>query len=331
MLLDEVTIQVQSGKGGAGLATFRREKYVPHGGPDGGDGGKGGDVIIRVNPQYNTLLDLGYERIYRAENGEKGGPKKMTGRNGENRVIEVPCGTLVKTESGEVLADLTREGDEFVVARGGRGGLGNTHFRTSTQQSPQYAQPGEPAEEKTVLLELKMMADVGLVGFPNAGKSSLVNRISSARPKVGNYPFTTLTPVLGIVKMSGYGSFVVADIPGLIEGAAKGKGLGHQFLKHIERTEILLFVIDGYEEEAFEKYQTLLSELQAFHPLLLEKPRVIALNKRDLGESSSAPLFAKEKAAVIETSAATGEGCQELVKQLGKQLQPSILKRGGAW
>lgn len=331
MLLDEVTITVRSGHGGAGLATFRREIYVPHGGPDGGDGGKGGDVILRVNEQFNTLLDLGYDRIFTAENGQKGGTRKKTGRSGKEIIVEVPRGTLVKSEEGEILADLTRPGETFVVARGGRGGLGNTHFRSATRQIPQYAQPGEPGEEKILNLELKMMADVGLVGFPNAGKSSLVNRISSARPKVGDYPFTTLEPVLGMVRLPGHGSFVVADIPGLIEGASEGKGLGHQFLKHIERTALLLFVIDGSEEEAWDRYTALLAELEAFHPLLIEKPRVIALNKRDLGESPTRERFAKEKAEVIETSAVAGSGCRELIEVLDRRLRPIESTRGGAW
>lgn len=331
MLLDEIAITVHAGKGGGGLATFRREKYVPSGGPDGGDGGKGGNVILRVNPQFNTLLDLGYDRVFKAENGQKGGTQKRSGRSGANIVIEVPCGTLIKTEEGEILADLTEPGEEFIAAKGGRGGLGNTHFRSSIRQAPEYSQPGEAGEEKILSLELKMMADVGLVGFPNAGKSSLVNKISSARPKVGDYPFTTLSPVLGIVKMRGHGSFVVADIPGLIEGAAEGRGLGHQFLKHIERTTLLLFVIDGSEEEAWERYQTLLSELGAFHPLLLEKPRVIALNKSDLGISEAKKIFEKEKAEVIETSAITGSGCNKLVAALEEYLRPIASKRGGAW
>ena len=331
MLLDEVKITVVSGKGGEGHATFRREKYVPHGGPDGGDGGKGGDVVVQVNPQFNTLLDLGYDRIFRAEKGQNGGPQKMTGRCGADCVIGVPAGTLVKDADGNLLADLTEPGQRCVVAKGGRGGLGNVHFKSSTHQTPLYAQPGEPGETKEIGLELKIMADVGLVGLPNAGKSSLVNRISSGRPKVGDYPFTTLEPVLGIVKMRGYGSFVVADIPGLIEGASEGKGLGHRFLKHIERTSALLFVIDGFEEKAWDNYRMLLKELEAFHPLLLQKPRVVAVNKADLGTEETLALFKSKKVDAISTSAVTGEGCQALIDELSKFIRPSAQARGGAW
>lgn len=312
MFLDEKKIEVLSGKGGNGICSFRREKYVPLGGPDGGDGGHGGSVLLRVNEQFTTLLDMGSQYKYRADDGAPGGASRCTGRSGLDLVVDVPRGTLIKDEDGRILADLTQPEQTWVAVRGGRGGMGNQHFATPGHQAPRKTTPGQAGEKRTLFLELKLMADVGLVGFPNAGKSSLVNKISSARPKVGDYPFTTLEPVLGIVQM-GKRSFVVADIPGLIEGASEGRGLGHQFLRHIERTQTLLFVIDGFEADAYAKFQTLRKELKAFHPKLAEKPYVIALNKADLGVEETLALFRKKKEKPIVTSAMNGEGCKELV------------------
>jgi GTPase len=328
MFLDETKIIVESGKGGDGAVSFRREKFMPKGGPDGGDGGRGGDVILEVSPHYTTLLDLGYTRTYNGENGVKGGGNNCSGRMGKDCVVYVPAGTIVKDANGNILADLTSEGMRYVAAKGGRGGKGNTHFASSRHQAPIKFFPGKDGEKFHLTLELKLMADVGLVGFPNAGKSSLVNRISSGKPKIGDYPFTTLEPVLGIVRRSYRGSFVVADIPGLISGASEGKGLGHRFLKHIERTASLLFVIDGSQEDAYTQYQTLRQELSAFHPGLLEKPHVVALNKADLGEMPDEASFKQNKVPFVKTSAITKDGLSELIKELEKHL---TLAPEGAW
>jgi GTP-binding protein len=330
MLLDEVTLFVKSGKGGDGMSCFRREKHVPLGGPDGGNGGKGADVAFRVNEQFNTLLDLGYDRKFMGEDGKKGGTQKRTGRSGKTLYIDVPKGTLIKNAENEILADLTSEGQIFIAVAGGRGGRGNFTYKHSTNQAPEYSQPGKPAEELTVCLELKMMADVGLVGFPNAGKSSIVNKISSAQPKVGDYPFTTLEPILGIVKMSDYGSFVIADIPGLIEGAADGKGLGHQFLKHIERTYCLLFVMDGFRLDALEQFKALQKELKNFHPKLAEKPFVVALNKSDLDVEPALSTFREAGVEVVVTSAYSGNGCKKLIRKLEEHVRP-VSTPIGAW
>ncbi len=329
MFLDEKTIDVRSGKGGNGLCSFRREKFVPLGGPDGGDGGKGGSVILRANEQYTTLLDMGNHRIYKAENGEDGGAARCTGKSAKDLVIDVPCGTIVKDSAGHILADLTEPGQRWIAAKGGRGGLGNVHFATPTVQGPEKATRGQSGERRELFLELKLVADIGLVGFPNAGKSSLVNKISSARPKVGDYPFTTLEPVLGIVSHASH-SFVVADIPGLIDGASSGKGLGHEFLKHIERTYALLFVIDAYEDDAWKKFQTLRKELKNFHPKLVEKPYVIALNKSDLGIDSAVRKFKAKKERFIVTSALSGEGIRELTQSLSDMV-PDRHKKYKGW
>lgn len=328
MFLDEKTIEVRSGKGGDGLCSFRREKYVPLGGPDGGDGGRGASVILEVNEQYTTLLDMGHSRIYKASNGQPGGTNRCTGASGKDLIVSVPRGTLVKDAAGHILADLTEPGQRWVAARGGKGGLGNCHFATPTLQAPRKTIPGQPGEKRELFLELKLMADVGLVGFPNAGKSSLVNKISSGRPAVGDYPFTTLEPVLGIVSVHNR-SFVLADIPGLIEGASEGRGLGHQFLKHIERTHSLLFVIDGFEEDAYEKFQILKQELREFHPKLAEKPYVLALNKSDLGVEESMKVFKEQGESFILTSAVSGDGCDALKLALEKLVVPKALKTSG--
>lgn len=315
MFLDEKTIEVRSGRGGDGLCSFRREKYVPLGGPDGGDGGKGASVILEVNEQFSTLLDMGNARLYKAQNGAPGGASRCTGASGKDLIVSVPRGTIVKDSSGRILADLTEPRQRWIAARGGKGGLGNYHFATPTLQAPRKTIPGQAGERRELFLELKLMADIGLVGFPNAGKSSLVNKISSAKPAVGDYPFTTLEPVLGIVSVM-QKSFVVADIPGLIEGAGQGKGLGHKFLKHIERTKALLFVIDGFDENAYEKFQILKGELSDFHPKLIEKPYAIALNKSDLGIEKSLEAFFLHGEKPLKTSAFSGEGCEELKREL---------------
>ncbi|MCF0221325.1 MAG: GTPase ObgE [Fibrobacter sp.] len=329
MFLDEKSIEVRSGKGGDGICSFHREKFVPLGGPDGGDGGRGGHVILQVNEQYSTLLDMGNARVYKAQNGQPGGAKRCTGASADDLIVSVPRGTIVKDEEGRILADLTEDGQRWIAARGGKGGMGNQHFATPSNQAPRKCLPGEAGEKRVLYLELKLMADVGLVGFPNAGKSSLVNKISSGRPKVGDYPFTTLEPVLGIVQMHGH-SFVVADIPGLLEGASEGKGLGHQFLKHIERTHTLLFVIDGFLDNAYEQFAVLKGELAAFHPKLAQKPYVIALNKSDLGIKAAIKQFKDNGEKVIVTSAFTGEGCTELQEALDAAV-PHVQKKKVGW
>ena len=329
MFLDEKTIEVRSGKGGNGLSSFRREKFVPLGGPDGGDGGKGGSVILRANEQYTTLLDMGNLHVYKAKNGEDGGPSKSTGKSAKDLIVDVPCGTLVKDGDGHILADLTEPNQRWIAAKGGRGGLGNVHFVTPALQGPEKATQGQRGERRELHLELKLVADVGLVGFPNAGKSSLVHKISSARPKVGDYPFTTLEPILGIIAENSR-SFVVADIPGLIEGASEGKGLGHEFLKHIERTYALLFVIDAFDENAWKNFQTLRKELKKFHPKLVEKPYAIALNKSDLGIEKAEKAFSAKKEKFISTSAITGDGISEL-KRILSQLVPDKRKKSFGW
>jgi len=281
--VDYVKIYCRSGKGGRGSTHMRREKYVPKGGPDGGDGGRGGHVILRGNRNYWTLLHLRYERHVFADHGESGGAKKCFGKDGADRVIEVPCGTVVfNGETGEYICDITDHDQEVILLQGGRGGLGNVNFKTSTNQAPRYAQPGEPMQEMTVILELKLLADVGLVGFPNAGKSTLLSAVSAAKPKIANYPFTTLEPNLGIVSYRDNKSFVMADIPGIIEGASEGKGLGLRFLRHIERNSLLLFVIPADTEDIKKEYEILLNELKTFNPEMLDKQRILAITKSDV-------------------------------------------------
>lgn len=284
--IDYVKIQCRSGKGGAGSRHFHRAKYVPKGGPDGGDGGKGGSIILKGNRNMWTLLPLKYQRHIFATNGESGGAGRSFGKDGEDRIIEVPCGTVVfDAETGEYITEVTDDGQEVVLLKGGRGGLGNWHFATSTNRTPRYAQPGEPAEERTVVLELKLLADVGLVGFPNAGKSTLLSAVSAARPKIADYPFTTMEPQLGIVSYRDNRSFVMADIPGIIEGASEGRGLGLRFLRHIERNAVLLFMIPADADNIAGQYDVLQRELTEFNPDLADKPRVLAISKCDmLGE-----------------------------------------------
>lgn len=281
--IDYVKICSRSGKGGSGLVHWRREKYVPLGGPDGGDGGKGGSIILKGNAQLWTLLHLKYTKHVIAEAGVSGGPSRMTGASGKDIILEVPLGTVAKdAETGEVRFEIVEDGQEVVLTPGGRGGLGNWNFKTSTNQAPDYAQPGEPGIEEWIILELKVLADVGLVGFPNAGKSTLLSVISAAKPKIGDYPFTTLTPNLGVVKYRDSQSFVVADIPGIIEGAHEGKGLGLRFLRHIERNSMLLFCVPATSEDIGAEYQTLVTELELYNPELLDKDRLLAITKVDL-------------------------------------------------
>ncbi len=280
--IDYVKILCRSGKGGAGSAHFHRAKYVPKGGPDGGDGGRGGHIILRGNKNMWTLLPLKYRRHIFAGNGQPGTGGRSFGKDGEDVTVEVPCGTVVfDAETGEYLAEVTDDGQEVKLLRGGRGGLGNWHFKSPTNRAPRYAQPGEPAVERSVILELKLLADVGLVGFPNAGKSTLLSAVSAARPKIADYPFTTMEPQLGIVSYRDNRSFVMADIPGIIEGASEGRGLGLRFLRHIERNAVLLFVIPADADDIHKEYEILLGELERFNPQLVDKPRIIAISKCD--------------------------------------------------
>ncbi len=281
--VDYVKIYCRSGKGGRGSAHMRREKFVPNGGPDGGDGGRGGHVILRGNRNYWTLLHLRYARHAFATHGGNGGSARSFGKDGEDKIIEVPCGTVVyNAETGEYICDVTEHDQEVVLLRGGRGGLGNWHFRTATRQAPRFAQPGEPMQELTVILELKLLADVGLVGFPNAGKSTLLSVLSAAKPKIADYPFTTLEPNLGIVPYREGQSFVMADIPGIIEGASEGKGLGLRFLRHIERNSLLLFMVPADSDDIAREYEILLGELRNFNPEMLDKHRILAITKSDM-------------------------------------------------
>ncbi|HEX5725522.1 MAG TPA: GTPase ObgE [Longimicrobiaceae bacterium] len=283
MFLDHAVIQVKAGDGGPGASSFRRETFVPRGGPDGGDGGRGADVVLRGDPQLATLLDYRYRQEYRAESGQKGSGSNSTGRSGETLVLRVPLGTVVRDEeTGEALGEVLDPDEELMVARGGRGGWGNARFATSTNQAPRRADPGQPGEERRIALELKLIADVGLVGEPNAGKSTFLAAVSAATPKVADYPFTTLTPNLGVVRLSGHRSYVVADIPGIIEGAHAGKGLGHQFLRHIERTRTLALFVPADALEPQAEYDRLLRELRAYSADLADKPHCVVFTKADL-------------------------------------------------
>ncbi len=322
--IDYVKIICRSGRGGRGMAHLHRAKYLPNGGPDGGDGGKGGDIILRGNRNYWTLLHLKYQRHVFAGNGQNGGVNKSTGADGESKIIDVPCGTVAyNTETGEYLCDVTEDGQKVVLLRGGRGGLGNVHFATPTRQAPRFAQPGEPMREMTVTLELKLLADVGLVGFPNAGKSTLLSSVSAAKPKIANYPFTTLEPNLGIVSYRDNKSFVMADIPGIIEGASQGRGLGLRFLRHIERNSLLLFMVPSDTDDIKKEYEILLNELATFNPEMLDKQRVLAITKSDLIDEELKEMLSEhlpKEIPHIFISAATGEGIQELKDILWSEL-----------
>lgn len=332
MFYDRAKIYIKGGDGGNGAATFRREKYVPRGGPDGGDGGPGGNVYFRVDPQENTLIDFRYQQHFRAEAGTHGSRQKKQGKTGEDLYINVPPGTVVyDDETGDVIADLIEPGDTFLAARGGIGGRGNVHFKSSTRQAPRMAEKGEPGQERWVRLELKVIADVGLVGFPNAGKSTLLSAVSAARPKVADYPFTTLEPSLGVVEVGGRGgqNFVMADIPGLIEGAAEGVGLGHEFLRHIERCRLLLHVIDGSggleQHDPVDDFHDINRELAEYSEVLAQRPQIVAINKMDLPETQENLERLRSVAAEAgfesyPISAATGQGMEELVRAVGTKV-----------
>ena len=322
--VDYVKIYCRSGKGGRGSMHLRHVKYQPNGGPDGGDGGKGGSVILRGNHNYWTLLHLKYQRHVFAENGGNGGRDKCHGTDGKDIYIDVPCGTVVyNADTGKYVCDVTYDGQEVMLLKGGRGGLGNWQFRTATRQTPRFAQPGEPMQKMTVILELKLLADVGLVGFPNAGKSTLLSALSSARPKIANYPFTTLEPSLGIVSYRDNKSFVMADIPGIIEGASEGKGLGLRFLRHIERNSLLLFMVPGDTDDIKHDYEVLLNELKKFNPEMLDKHRVLAVTKSDLLDDELIEMLRETLPTdlpVVFISSVTGYGLDELKDVLWEEL-----------
>jgi GTP-binding protein len=321
--IDEAIITVQSGDGGKGCVSFRREKFIPRGGPDGGDGGKGGDIVFKTTSRKRTLYQFRFKRHFKAKNGSHGQGQQKTGKNGQDLVIELPPGTLITdADTGQVITDLIKCDEAVVLARGGRGGQGNARFKTSTHRAPRFAQPGEPGETKTLRLELKLLADVGIIGLPNAGKSTLITAVSSARPKIGNYPFTTLFPSLGVVQTGWAEPFVVADIPGLIEGAHKGTGLGIRFLRHIERTRILIHLIDVSAmdtDNPLKAYDTVNKELAMYNQKLTEKPQIVVLNKMDLPDvREAAKKFqsALKEKQVLFISALTGKGIEDLKSKI---------------
>jgi GTPase len=337
--VDEVKIHVKAGDGGDGAVAWRREKFIPRGGPAGGDGGNGGDVVLLVDPQLSTLLDYRYVREHKARNGEKGGGSDMNGRDGAELVLRVPPGTVVKdAASGEAIVDLGTPGERYVIAKGGHGGLGNMNYATSTNQAPRYAQDGTPGEEKDLVLELKLLADVGIIGYPNAGKSTLISRISRARPKIADYPFTTLVPNLGVVSWRGERSFVVADIPGLIDGAHAGAGLGHQFLRHVERCRVLVHLVEGASPEPDRSPRADLEaidrELSLYSPKLAKKPQVIAVTKVDVpearaaGEKLAKVLGRRKRPVPVHlVSAVTGEGLPELLDAVARVIYAEAAPR----
>ncbi len=328
--IDEAKIYVKSGNGGNGCVSFRREKYVPRGGPNGGDGGKGGDVVIKASARCSTLLDLKFRQHHVAKNGGRGEGSNKSGRNSPDVEVIVPVGTLVKdVETGEILADITADGQKFIVARGGDGGKGNARYATSTNRAPRYAQDGFAGEEKRIELELKLLADVGIIGQPNAGKSTFISKISAAKPKIAAYPFTTLKPNLGVVKIDNFETFVIADIPGLIRGAHSGQGLGMKFLRHIERTTLLLHILDISENShgtAWENFESTNEELALFSPALMEKPQIVALNKIDLTVTKERMkqeigIFREHGIKLFPVSAVTGEGIDVLMKEIVETLK----------
>ena len=330
--VDEAIIQVEAGKGGNGCVSFRREKFIPKGGPDGGDGGDGGSVYLIADADLNTLVDFRHQRRYRAENGEPGRGRNCSGKKGADCLIRVPVGTEVyDIDTGELLGDLTRPGERLCVAKGGRHGIGNTHFKSSTNRAPRQSTPGTPGERRQLRLELKLLADVGLLGLPNAGKSTLIRVLSAARPKVADYPFTTLHPQLGVVRVEAHRSFVMADIPGLIEGAAEGAGLGHRFLRHVQRTRLLLHLVDIAPEDGSdpaESVRIIERELERFDPGLLQRPRWLVLNKTDLLDEDQLQKRAQTiatdlewKAPLFLISAATGEGTRALAQAVMNSLE----------
>jgi GTPase len=323
--IDYVKINVKSGNGGRGFTHFRREKFVDKGGPDGGDGGRGGHIILRGNKQHWTLIHLKYQKHIKADHGVTGGKSRSTGKQGQDIILDVPLGTIARNaETNERLAEILEDGQEIILLPGGMGGLGNVHFKTSTNQAPDYSQPGIPGQELWVILELKLLADVGLVGFPNAGKSTLLSKISAARPEIGDYAFTTLVPNLGVVSYKNYASFVMADIPGIIEGAAEGKGLGIRFLRHIERNSTLLFLIDSSAKDPLKEYKILLKELEKYNPDLLDKDRLLAFSKVDLITKAQRTKIEKKIPEGLEYvffSSFTQEGLDGLKDAIWKNLQ----------
>lgn len=322
--IDHVRIYFRSGKGGNGCVAWRREKYVPKGGPDGGDGGKGGDIVLVGDAQLWTLLDLKYRKFIHAENGAQGSSQRKTGKSGKNQLIRVPLGTVVKdSETDEVLGEVKEDGEKLVLLRGGHGGKGNWHFKSSTNQTPTKAAPGGQPRELTVVLELKVLADVGLVGFPNAGKSTLLSVMTAAKPKIADYPFTTLVPNLGIVQYRDYKSFVIADIPGIIEGAHEGKGLGHQFLRHIERNAVLLIMISVEADDIKAEYETILNELREYNPEMMHKQRLLAISKCDMLGPEELGEIAADLPDIphMFISAVAQQGIQELKDRLWQLLQ----------
>lgn len=325
--IDEAKITVKSGSGGKGCISFRREKFVSRGGPDGGNGGKGGDIIFETSNHLSSLLDFRYKKFFKAENGKNGRGKNQTGADGIDVRIPVPAGTLIRdAKTGELLADLSKPSELIIIAKGGRGGKGNTHFTTSTNQAPKFAQSGEEGEDLELLLELKLLADAGIIGFPNVGKSTLISRISAAKPKIADYPFTTLVPNLGVVKYDDYSSFVVADIPGLIPGAHKGEGLGIRFLKHIERTSVFLHIIDISQGEPEEMFNQINFELFKFNPEFKNRPQIIAISKIDLPEvkeniKSVSKMLTKYGFPVMPVSSVTGEGISDLIHILWERIK----------
>lgn len=332
MFADRAKIYVRSGKGGDGHVSFRREKYVPNGGPDGGDGGHGGDVIFEVDEGLNTLIDFRHIRKYRAEDGEAGGKRNCRGKDGQDIIIKVPEGCVIKeAESGQVITDMSGDNRRVVLLKGGRGGNGNQHYATSTMQAPKYAQPGQPAKELELLMELKLIADVGLVGFPNVGKSTFLSRVSNAKPKIANYHFTTINPNLGVVDLDGTSGFVIADIPGLIEGASQGVGLGHEFLRHIERTKVIIHIVDAAGTEGrdpIEDIYTINKELEAYNPEIAARPQVIAANKTDvITDLELNPVdairneFEPKGVKVFPISAVSGQGVKELLYYVNGMLE----------
>lgn len=330
MFIDYAKIYLKAGNGGNGSVSFHREKYVAAGGPDGGDGGRGGDVVFQVDEDIRTLADFRYKRHYKAENGQDGGAGNCTGRSAENLLIKVPAGTLIRDEAtGRLLADLTEVGQRAVIAKGGKGGAGNQHFATPTRQVPNFAKSGDIGEERWVIMELKLLADVGLIGFPNVGKSTILSMVTAAKPKIADYHFTTIDPNLGVVRVDKDDSFVIADIPGLIEGAHEGVGLGHEFLKHVERTRLLIHVLDmaGVEgRDPYEDFQVINSELEKYNPLLAKRPQVVAANKSDIpGYEENLDRFRKAVEAdgikVFQISAATGKGLKELIYHVAARLK----------
>ncbi len=344
--VDEVEVEIIAGKGGDGMVAWRKEKYINRGGPAGGDGGKGGNVVFVATTGQNTLSEFRHRRFLRAENGRPGGPKNMTGAGGDDLIIEVPCGTLVfDSETGEQLADLVSEGDQIIAAKGGDGGMGNSRFKTSTNRAPRKATPGWPGEERAIRLELKLIADVALVGYPSVGKSTLISVLSNARPKIADYPFTTLVPNLGVVQWKDYQEYVIADVPGLIEGAHEGHGLGIQFLKHIERTNLICHVIEvtqqleGYEDDRdpFDDYRRIRHELEAYAEGLADRPELVVLNKTDLPwvaerKDEIEAYFAKKNIPFIAISATTNDSLDQLRDRLGEAVREGTFQpKKEAW